>query len=226
MLGQADFTHGSANQGGGTTPTQATLSTNQGLAYDSTNQLLYVGDTVNNRIMVFNVATSFLSGGTGGVCGTAASYGNGEKACYELGQANFTTSSANGGGSTGQGVLSSPRDLDFDGTASNQRLFVAERGNSRVTIWPAYGNTSSNPWSNTPGTTTASDVLGQSSWSGGSANGGGSTGQTVLSSPEGVAYDSGNNLAYVLDGGNNRVMVFQCCFLIPSSGGTGRCMRH
>jgi len=71
VLGQSDFITGT---GGGLT--SSTIGDIWGMAYDSTRDLLYVDDTANNRVLIFDTA----------------SITNGEPAVHVLGQTNFTSS--------------------------------------------------------------------------------------------------------------------------------------
>jgi sugar lactone lactonase YvrE len=73
VLGQADFTHGLANQGGGATPTSVTLSAPQEVTFDSSGRLI-VTDGGNNRTLVF-----------------APPFTTGMSATLVIGQANFTS---------------------------------------------------------------------------------------------------------------------------------------
>jgi len=103
VLGQADFTSGasSTSQTGFNGPVQ--------LALDSLNRL-YVTDTVNNRVLIFNnpSTSSFLS-----------------PAAVVIGQNNFAS---NGSGTT-QSTLKAPFGLACSNTGY---LWVADQGNNRV----------------------------------------------------------------------------------------------
>jgi len=92
VLGQADFVHGAANQGG-TAPTSATLSFPHQLVFDSSGNL-YVTDAGNDRVLVF-----------------APPFSNGMNASMVLGQANFTsatTATTATGQSFPSGVVAAP----------------------------------------------------------------------------------------------------------------------
>jgi RHS repeat-associated protein len=104
VLGQTSFTAGSSGLA------QNRLNGAQGVAFAGT--LLYVADTANNRVMVFDVA----------------SITNGENAVHVLGQSNFTTSTAG----TSQTKLRSPRGVAVGGS---NRLFVADTTNNRVMVF-------------------------------------------------------------------------------------------
>ena len=107
VLGQTTFTAtGVAN-------TQSGLNYPKGLAYDATNNRLFVSESAGNRVKVFDVA----------------SITDGEDAINVLGQTNFTGSTS---GNT-QSKLNSPIAVDFDTT--NNRLFVAEASGNRVKVF-------------------------------------------------------------------------------------------
>jgi RHS repeat-associated protein len=221
VLGQTTFTAGSSGlaQNRLSGPRGAALSVN----------LLFVGDTTNNRVMVFDIA----------------SITNGENAVNVLGQANFTTSTA----ATSVTGLRSPRGVDVDGT---NRLFVADTTNNRVLVFDITTVTDGEAAVNVLGqanftTSTAAtsstglrapeeviaeasarlfvgdtsnhrimvfdvasiingeaavNVLGQTTFTTGTA----ATTQGRLSSPVGVFLLS--SLLYAADGGNHRLMVF------------------
>src|ERR1051326_4986405 len=80
VLGQAGFTTGGRNFIGSATPVQNGMSHPTGVAYDSINARLFVSDTLNNRVLVFNVAPGTIT--------------NGEKASYVLGQSTWSTNNS------------------------------------------------------------------------------------------------------------------------------------
>lgn len=107
VIGQTDFTSNSANQGG----SAGTSTLNQPTAVDWDGSRLFIADSNNNRILIFNgLPTS-----------------NGVSADFVLGQANFTTSSP----ATSQSRLRRPYDVMNDGNY----LWVADRDNNRVLAW-------------------------------------------------------------------------------------------
>ena len=174
--------------GGGST-LQSQLNYNGGgLALDVASQLLYVSDSQNSRVMVFPAVANASWGGSG------------ENALYVLGQTSF---SGTGNGTT-QSTLNNPLGLAYDST--NKLLHVVDNGNSRVMIFPAYGNAS---W--TGSGENALNVLGQSGFTTANCAGGGNgNGATAagLCQPEDVAVDSADSLVYVSDKQNNRILVF------------------
>ncbi|MEK7765147.1 MAG: beta-propeller fold lactonase family protein, partial [bacterium] len=231
VLGQADF----VNNGVATTSTG--MRTPIGLAYDSTNQRLFVADANNQRILAYNLADGLT---------------NGEVANGVLGQSSFT-SNTNTTTATG---LSGPYNLAYDST--NQRLFVADYTNNRVLAYnladgltngeAAIGVLGQSSFTTSTLATTATGMINPIglaydstnqrlfvselsnhrvlayNLADGLTNGEAAVnvlGQTTFTSltsditqskfngPRGVAYDSTNNRLYVSDGStNNRVMVF------------------
>jgi DNA-binding beta-propeller fold protein YncE len=107
VLGQPDFMSLAA------ATTQAGMKIPSQLTVDVVNNRLFVADTSNNRVLVFNTATIT----------------NGMNAANVLGQANFTTNTA----ATTQAGMFSPEDLAFD--AANNRLFMADYNNNRVLVF-------------------------------------------------------------------------------------------
>jgi DNA-binding beta-propeller fold protein YncE len=176
VLGSTNYAY---NNGGTTIKVFAGGSGASGpsdVAYDSAHHFLYVADTMNNRVMVFNVPTGFT---------------NGENAIFELGQnpASFTTKTA----AATQSGMNTPSALAYDPV--NQRLFVADSGNSRVLMFNTVSLASGE---------NATTVFGQTSFTGHGSN----TTQTTMNTPDGLAYDSNNNRLFVTDGLNLRVLVF------------------
>ncbi len=107
VLGQPNFT--SNNFG----TAQNRLYTPQRITYASTTNYLYVVDSQNNRVVVYDVAAIT----------------NGEDAIYVLGQADFTTRTTGTSAST----MNSPQGVFVDEVGG--RLFVAETSNFRVLIF-------------------------------------------------------------------------------------------
>ena len=111
-----------------------------------------------------------------------------------------SNSSNNGQGSPNAQGFSFPLGATVD--SISHRLFVSDYFNNRVLVYPLDS-------ANNISTTTASYVLGQSSFS--VNNGAVST--STLSGPWGCAYDSANQRLFVTDSGFNRVMVYS----VPTS---------
>ncbi len=125
-------------------------------------------------------------------------YMTGQNAAYVLGQSSFTGS---GHGHT-QSTMYGPDGLAFDPV--NERLFVSEQLNHRVTVWNVAPASIANGEN-------ASSVLGQSSFTVNSINQGGGAGAPTQSSmyrPAALGFDYYNQRLFVADADNNRVLVF------------------
>lgn len=233
VVGQPDFTSGSANQGG-----SAAANTLSG-SYQAivVNGKLVVSEYENNRVLIFNNIPNT----------------NNASAAVVIGQNNFTNTSANQGGSASASTLSNPNAMATDGTKlflcdySNNRLLIYNRlptsngaaadvvvgqpdlttvssgttaaklgscfgvgydtgtgklgvsdySNSRVLIW------NSAPTSNG---TSADVVVGQSLFTGGTANQGGSVAANTLNFPNNIQLVDGKLL--VADTANRRILVY------------------
>ncbi len=179
-LGQPNMTSSTANNQG--TPTISNMDLPQAVNGDS-NGKLYVADYSNNRVLIWTSTPTTTN----------------QSANVVLGQASFTTNTANNGGISANS-LSGPASVFSDGT----RLFVADYNNNRVLIWntiPSSSNTSANV------------VIGQTGYTATTANNGG-IGCNTLNGPTG-AYSDGTHL-WIADNGNNRVLAFNA---IPTTSG-------
>ena len=187
VLGQSDFTTAT----GGTTASK--MNGPAGVYYDGGTNL-YVADTGNNRVLVFN--------------SDPASISNGEDASYVLGQPDFTTVTPGTTASKMHGPKSIAPDL-FNGTS----IYVSDTLNNRVLSFPL------DPISLTVANgEDASYVLGQSDFT--TATGG--TTASKMNGPTGLSYYYSNTLTYdsngnitnpsqnllVSDTGNNRILTF------------------
>ena len=187
VLGQSDFTTAT----GGTTASK--MNGPAGVYYDGGTNL-YVADTGNNRVLVFN--------------SDPASISNGEDASYVLGQPDFTTVTPGTTASKMHGPKSIAPDL-FNGTS----IYVSDTLNNRVLSFPL------DPISLTVANgEDASYVLGQSDFT--TATGG--TTASKMNGPTGLSYYYSNILTYdsngnitnpsqnllVSDTGNNRILTF------------------
>lgn len=219
MLGQTDY----ISNGSGTT--SSTLDSPSDVLVDSTGQRLFVSDSGNNRVLVYNIATISNTSSTSGTSVSSikeplglsidtendrlflADKGNnrilifdvfsvssGESAIKELGQGSYFTKTAN----TNARGLSGARGVAIDRT--NRRLFVADTANNRVLVH--YTDDTTNG-------AQATKLLGQSSFT--SATSG--TTSATLSGPSDLFYDSDNDLLYVADAGNNRILVYDTSFI-------------
>ena len=162
------------------------------LSYDYTNQRLFVADSDNHRILVWNLAAGITSG-------MAAS--------FVLGQASFTTGTKNthcggaGAGTINACGLSRPSDAAF--SAATNRLYVADTGNHRVLEY--------NLSSGITNGMAATRVLGQTNMASGTPKGPcGVSGDFSCSfhEPSSLALDSLARRLYVADQRMSRVLVF------------------
>ncbi len=184
VLGQSNFSSGSSAN------TQGGLSAPHGLSYDSVSSRLFVADSGNNRVVVFDVSTSTIS--------------NGELASNVLGQTLFTTRTT-AVSATG---MNTPYGLSYE--ASSTRLFVADTFNSRVTVFNVATSTISNGAS-------AAYVLGQVD---ANSNDSSATTATSMGNPEGVISDPVNNRVFVADSTYNRVTVYNSATSTIATGET------
>jgi sugar lactone lactonase YvrE/F0F1-type ATP synthase membrane subunit c/vacuolar-type H+-ATPase subunit K len=117
VIGQQSFSQVASNQGGTVGPN--TLSGPTGLFYDTANQRLYIADTNNNRVLIYNSAIA----------------DNGQNANFVLGQSNFTTNSAR----ISRNGLAAPAYVTSN--TSTNSVAIADRDNNRVLLWSNLPNT-------------------------------------------------------------------------------------
>jgi sugar lactone lactonase YvrE len=118
VIGQTSMTGNLANRGGAA-PTRFTLNDPQGVFYDG--HRLFISDTGNNRVLAYNTENLL-----------ALPPAN-APADEVLGQAGFAGSTANAGGLSGSS-LNFPEQVWVN--EASQRIFVADRDNNRVLIYP------------------------------------------------------------------------------------------
>jgi alpha-tubulin suppressor-like RCC1 family protein len=184
--------------------TQSKMNGPTALALDVANQLLYVADSGNNRVMVFPAK------------GNASWGGNGENALYELGVPNGAGDFTTQGSAAATQSTFGPVGLAYDST--NQLLYVSDGNNNRVLVFPAYGNGS---WGGNG--ENATYVLGQSNFTNNSINEGNNNyypSQSSMWYPSDVAVDPAHNLVYVGDMTNGRIMVFSTVSLSNGENAT------
>lgn len=172
VVGQATFTTNSF-----VAASSFTLASPAGLDTDGTR--LFVSDSANNRVLIWNSVPA----------------GNGVGANLVLGQAAMNAGTANRGASRpSANTLAGPAGVIFDGT----QLYVADRANNRVLIFNPL------PSSNGP---PASLVVGQTGFTSGAANLATSRpGAATMFRPSGVRTDNGR--LYAADRSNNRVLIY------------------
>ncbi|MBN1422010.1 MAG: hypothetical protein JXP34_24775 [Planctomycetes bacterium] len=155
-------------------------------------ELLFVADTANHRVLIFDG----LPSGNGG----AAQVILGQTSVYAAAPNRSRDADADPDGDT----LDSPSDVHFD--AATNQLFVSDTGNHRVLIWKGVVDATDGSVALASGE--ASDlIVGQRGPALGEANGGESlASQRGLDAPRGI-YVAGTQLA-VCDTGNHRVLIW------------------
>ncbi len=189
LLGQLDgsnnpiYTTAAANNIQSVSATNFNNPTNGEL--DLINHRLFVPEFNNNRVLVFNLDNNNLL-----VDKTPD---------YVLGQADFTTNTAN----HTQNGLSTPYGVAFDSV--NNRLFVSEYTGSRVKVFDVATIVNGE---------NAINVIGQADFTSNTT----ATTQAGLSNPGDVVLDTARQHLYVMDQSNNRVMVYNIdqSVLIPN----------
>ena len=175
VLGQPDFTTSTA------TTSQSGLSTPRGL-YALNNSSLFVADTNNSRMMIFDVTS--ISDGENAVDGFGQLDSDGNM--------DFSTSTTP---SFYIYTFDEAHDIAID--TLNHRLFVADPEHSRVLVFDL--NSSNDLVDEMP-----DYVLGQADFIATSAN----FTQSGLSAPHSVAFDGTTNRLFVTDTSNSRIIVY------------------
>jgi uncharacterized protein (DUF736 family) len=178
-IGQSNHLNNAANQGLAA-PTASTLNAPKGMTISGTS--LIVADSSNNRVLIWNTIPSSSNA----------------PADVVLGQADFTGSSCNQGGSASSTTLCNPQVAKVIGT----KLFVADKNNSRVLVWNSIPTTNNAP---------ASLVIGQPDFTTIS----GAVSATKMNQPYDI--DSDGTKLVIADAANNRVLIYNS---IPTSNGT------
>ncbi|OGY31172.1 MAG: hypothetical protein A3C02_04000 [Candidatus Andersenbacteria bacterium RIFCSPHIGHO2_02_FULL_45_11] len=241
VLGQANFTSNLA------ATTQAGMKSPRGLAYDSVNRKLYVGDFTSGRVLIYDVSTIT----------------NGENAINVLGKTGF---GGIGPSPATQAILYSPVGLAYD--SIHRRLYVAQQTSNRVSVFDVSTITNgenainvlgqsnfsiTSPSATQSGLKTpqgltydgvhnrlfvadsgngraliydvstitngenAINVLGKTTFSGS----GGVASQRNMGSITGFAYDSLHNRLFVSDRNNNRILVFDLAVITNGENAMG-----
>ena len=196
VIGQQDFNSSGCNQNA-PAPSASSLCRPIGVAVDLAHRV-YVGDALNNRVVVFEDPFALLSGS-----GQASDFA----ADAVFGQAgSFVTNAANEGG-LGPNSMSSPQGVALDATGN---LFVADVNNNRALVF--FSPFPMTLVAGTPGNfgdATADVAIGQPNLFSGACNQGGSATLTSLCMTPffgvGIAVDVADNL-YVPDTENNRAL--------------------
>ena len=174
VLGQTDFLTVSNNAGGGVSA--SSLSGPQSIFFDGTK--LYIADTNNNRVLIWNVNPT----------------SNKQAADIVIGQADMTSASENRGGAIADNTLFQPTAVHV----SSSKLFIADKGNNCILLYDPI------PTSNGA---SASKVIGQANFTSGSRNRNGTPSAQTLSDPTDVFYngsklfiaDTGNHRVLIYD---------------------------
>ncbi|KPA11285.1 NHL repeat containing protein, partial [Candidatus Magnetomorum sp. HK-1] len=173
VLGQSDFT----SNGSGTTDNK--FNTPMSIAVDPITGKVFVCDRFNHRILRYSSTNASI---------------NGSSAEAVLGQANFTSGSANRGGSVAANTFSQPVGIFVDVFG---RLWVGDDANNRVLRFDNASSISTGA--------NADFVLGQSIFTTNSTG----TAINKIKSPCGVWYDPAGRL-WVASYYNSRVLRFDC----------------
>jgi hypothetical protein len=235
VIGQPDFT--TTSSGASTTK----YTSGRGVSYDSTTGKLAVLDGSADRLLIYNSVptangaaadvvvgqTSFTATGSG--CNAAKfntgaqnvrmfngkiimadsnnrrtlifnsiPTSNGASADVVMGQTSFISCSSR---TTGASTLAGPIDTAFDGN----RLFITDNTSRRVLVFNGIPTINDAP---------AYQVIGQSSFSGNSANQGGSAAANTLGGAQGIYY-YGSKL-FVADTANHRVLIYDDQTKLPA----------
>ena len=192
VIGQPSFIVRTTNNGPNTVPcgnvggrNKCSFSTPAGMSYQDGK--VYLADTANNRVLIFNaIPTS-----------------HGTPADLVLGQPGFTTSTANNGPNNApcgnslgrnQCSLSSPYSI----TTNSTQLYVTDYGNHRVLGWNALPTSNQQP---------ADIVIGQTSFTVGNSNKGNTQADAgSLVNPRSSFVD--DEALWITDSGNNRILKF------------------
>jgi hypothetical protein len=174
VVGQSDMAGNQENQGAAISG--ATMKQPSGVVI--VGGKLIVADTLNSRVLIYNIVPT----------------SNNATADVVIGQADLSHNEANQGGDAAANTLNYPVGLATDGT----KLIIADYGNHRVLIFNAIPTTSN---------ANANLVVGQSDMSHHSANQGGAASASTLDNPYNVYYtgtklfisDNGNNRVLIFN---------------------------
>ena len=194
VLGQTNFT--SDNW----TTTQSGMRTPGGLAYDPVAWRLFVGDTDNGRVMIFNASTSVL---------VPNGSGNGANAVNVLGEPNFTANDDEDPTKISQSIMAGPYAPSYD--PATGRLFVDDV--NRILVFNASTSAlvpnGSGNGENASGLLGHIDPNGNPIWTDSeSDNAPNFQGLNTNNSNRGIDIDIVNHRLFVADDGNNRILVF------------------
>lgn len=117
VLGQASMASTDCNRGDG--PTAETLCYPNGVHVDSVNHHLYVADSSNSRILIYDLSS------TNAITNTIAD--------GLIGQADYTQGDSNRDSNTGEDTLAYPWGVTLDSTSNT--LYIADNGNNRIMLY-------------------------------------------------------------------------------------------
>ena len=157
-----------------------------GVAVDSTRRIVWVADTLNNRVLGWRNSSAFE---------------NGAQSDFVLGQRDNLSTEPQGPGTGFSGGLFFPMSVAVDASGS---VYVLDAGNNRVVRYPRPSDQQDQ---------LPDMVIGQPDFRTRGGNQGGITEKTLLTSSggniykAGLAFDTQNNL-WVVDPGNHRILRF------------------
>ena len=176
QFNQSQFTNNYVNN---TQPLNVGLNMPYGMAIDAANHHLFVSDSANSRVLVYQLNTS--------------NHITSQSASYEIGEPDMYTNSSSISCVINQASLCNPTYLAYDSTT--HQLYVSDTGNNRVL---AYNISSLSNGMN------ANFVLGQPDFTSNSC----STTQTNLCAPRGLAFDTSTHRLFVADSENIRTIIY------------------
>lgn len=198
VIGQPDLFHSNANFAGAVTA----YTLNQPFCVYSDGTNLYVCDSYNNRILLYplvSVTTNTIS------------------AAVVIGQPDMVSSSAN----DGPGQLNRPRSVTVDQSGN---LYIADMLNNRVLVFNGVPTTNGASASSVLGQTTMGACVGEGVYYSNCPNNANNTYNTADGQSEArassVFIDTVNNVTYLADVGNNRVLVFNSSAPVNSQQAT------
>ena len=199
VLGQSDFTHGSANE-----LTASSQDQPQQIAIDSstTPHRLYLADSSNNRVLGWRNATSFS---------------NGASADMVIGQPDFNSSGCPSASATS---FCNPMGVAVDASGN---LYISDNSYSRVLEFNSpFVSCGSFPcvYSGSANLAIGQNVLNGKNFTNEGCNTGGSVSALTLCNPRQIAVDSVGNL-YVADYNNQRVLEYATPLTTTAVTGSG-----
>ncbi|MEO5970648.1 MAG: NHL repeat-containing protein [Bdellovibrionia bacterium] len=181
--------------------TDGALNSPAGIAIDVSTATLYIADSLNHRIETFSLNTGAFIGAIGKVTGSSGS-------CPPSGVTTGWCTGGNFASGSVDGAFNNPKALAID-TSSRRLLLVADTGNHRVQKFNLDTGAFVGSIGYAEGASTGSCPSGSASsvWcTGGSFSSGSLDG--MMKSPSGLVVDLTNNVLYVGDSGNGRLLKY------------------